>query len=143
MPNTEPLVFLYDNDCGFCRWSTALLLRRAPRGSVSVHPIQSAKGEALLAAIPSDRRLLSAWALSGDSLLSGSDAVLAVLDIGRDNKVLAQFVSRCRPFIYRSYLLIANHRHIFGRLVSRSARQRADSYLADYSNSDANNSPAQ
>ena len=53
---------LYDEDCGFCRWSVERIRHWDRRGSLRFVPIQSAEGAALLGDMDQERRMAS-WHL--------------------------------------------------------------------------------
>src|SRR5436190_2529079 len=72
----RPLTVLYDADCGFCRWTLALLLGFDSELRLLPEPIMSETGERLLAGLPMDQRLRSAHAVTPDGeVSSGGDAV--------------------------------------------------------------------
>src|SRR5207248_892628 len=52
-------VVLYDQDCGFCKWSLAKVLRWDHSKRLRAVPIQSEEGARLLADVPPDQRLES------------------------------------------------------------------------------------
>ena len=67
---------LYDQDCGFCRWSLDKILLWDRRKALRPVAIQSAEGERLLVAVPPERRLDS-WHLvlpSGEVRSAGAAA---------------------------------------------------------------------
>ncbi len=53
----DPTIVLYDEDCGFCRWTADKLRGWDRRRRLTFAPIQSSRGQALLAAVPPEVRL--------------------------------------------------------------------------------------
>jgi predicted DCC family thiol-disulfide oxidoreductase YuxK len=130
MTEPRPLVLLYDNDCGFCRWSVAWILRRIPCGALDPMPIQSESGQELLADIPAESRLASAWAVQDGHLSSGGDALIAALALAPRMRSIAKLAMRRRSTVNRMYSFVAANRHFFTRLLTRDARRHADDFLA-------------
>ena len=125
-------VLLYDDDCGFCRWSVAWVLRRDRRGSFDVAPIQSRAGDELLAGIDPERRLES-WHLAlPDGQVHSAGAGFAPLArlVGRWSQ-LARLAERFPRGADAAYRLVAGRRGIFGRLVTARARAAADRAIAE------------
>ena len=60
---------LYDRDCGFCRFSVAVVLAWDRRGRLRPVAIQSDEGQQLLAALPEADRLASAHVVEPDGAL--------------------------------------------------------------------------
>jgi predicted DCC family thiol-disulfide oxidoreductase YuxK len=124
-------VLLYDEDCGFCRWTVAWVLRRDRRGEIAVAPIQSAAGAELLAGMDPERRLES-WHLAlpdGSVRSAGAGfAPLAAL-VGRW-PLFARLAGRFPRAADTAYRLVAGSRGLVGRLVPRSAGEAADRTIA-------------
>ncbi|MCW3013685.1 MAG: hypothetical protein JWO02_777 [Solirubrobacterales bacterium] len=124
---------LYDDDCGFCRWSVAQLLRWDERGRGVLRPvaIQSPEGARLLAAVPEEARLKTAHVVGPDDVVhSGGDAAAVVADVLPAGAPVA-FVARLLPWVVRGgYSLIAGNRTRVSKLVPAGAKQRADAVLA-------------
>ena len=71
---------LYDEDCGFCRWSADKLRVWDTRRQLSFAPIQSERGAELLHAVPVGERLDSMHAVTLDGRVwSGGQAVRAIV----------------------------------------------------------------
>jgi predicted DCC family thiol-disulfide oxidoreductase YuxK len=126
------VLVLYDDDCGFCRWSLAALLRR-DRHRLVIAPIQSAEAQALLdeAEVPVADRLRAAHAVPLDgppaALRSGGDAVPLVL-----GTVGLGLAGRLAPPLLRRlvYGAIAGNRTLLGRGVGTQRRADADRVIA-------------
>ena len=71
-----PLPILYDEDCGFCKWSLNKILAWDRRRRLRPVAIQSAEGQELLEEVP-DARRLDSWHLvlpSGEVRSAGAAA---------------------------------------------------------------------
>lgn len=122
---------LYDEDCGFCRWSVVQLLGRDRTDALRPVAIQSDEGQALLSAVPEAERLRSAHAVDrAGRVHSGGDAVSVVAAALPSGAPLA-WVARRLPLPMRvAYRAVAANRLRLGRLVSSGRRARADAVLA-------------
>jgi len=130
-------VVLYDEDCGFCRWSVDVLLRLDRRRALRPVPIRSAEGDEMLSSIPPELRLAS-WHLrapSGEVRSAGRavPVLLRLLPGGRPFAVVAETFPRVTD---RLYDLVARNRGRLGRLIGQQAcavdpsrRQARDSEL--------------
>jgi predicted DCC family thiol-disulfide oxidoreductase YuxK len=113
---------LYDDDCGFCKWSLDKILAWDRRRRLRPVAIQSDEGQALLAEIPEAERLDS-WHLV---LPSGE-----VRSAGEAAEPLARLLPAARPLAglfrafpgitNRAYRFVADHRDRFARLVGVDA----------------------
>jgi predicted DCC family thiol-disulfide oxidoreductase YuxK len=113
---------LYDDDCGFCRWSADVLLRADRRGVLRALPIQSREGGAMLSTVPEAERLAS-WHLvgSGGERRSGGAAVPVLLRLLPAGAPLARVAERFPGAVERLYELVARNRGRLGRLIGRKA----------------------
>lgn len=118
----RPVIVLYDDDCGFCRWSADRIRRLDARGALAFAPIQGEVGLELLAAVPPELRLASMHAVTPDGRVwSGGEAVrviLAELPGGVITSTLASMFPELTDRLYRS---LARHRERFGRILGEAA----------------------
>jgi predicted DCC family thiol-disulfide oxidoreductase YuxK len=125
----RPLV-LYDEDCGFCRWTLAKLLAWDRAGRLRPLPIGSAEGRLLLADLSEERRQAS-WHFvdeEGNRSSAGSAAppLLRLLPGGRAPAALMERFPRATG---RAYAWVARNRSIFGRPLTAGAKRRADARI--------------
>jgi len=115
---TGRAVVLYDEDCGFCRWSSDMLRRWDRRGGLRFVPIQSAEGTLVLRDVAEDRRLTSWHVVTSDGRVrSGGAAVPALaarLPLGGPIALLAH---RYPGATERAYAWIARNRTRLGALL--------------------------
>jgi predicted DCC family thiol-disulfide oxidoreductase YuxK len=118
----ERHLVLYDEDCGFCRWSLDRVLRRDRRGSLRGIPIQSEEGDRLLADLNEQDRLASWHLVTPDGRrLSGGAAIgpmARLLPAGAAVAFLAETFPRSADRLYR---WVARHRDVFGRWLGAQA----------------------
>jgi predicted DCC family thiol-disulfide oxidoreductase YuxK len=121
---------LYDDDCGFCRWSVAKLLAWDRRARVRPVAIQSVEGQRLLAGLAPERRLATAHAVdAAGRLTSGGDALAPVASVLPGGAPLAA-LARAAPGLARAgYRLVAERRSALARAIPASAKRRADERL--------------
>jgi predicted DCC family thiol-disulfide oxidoreductase YuxK len=117
-----PIPVLYDDDCGFCKWSLDKILAWDRRRRLRPVAIQSDEGQGLLAEVPKDTRLDS-WHLvlpSGEVRSAGAaaDPLARLLPGGRPLAWLFRTFPRVTE---RAYRFVADHRDRFGRLVGVDA----------------------
>lgn len=118
----DQAVVLYDEDCGFCKWSLNKILAWDRRGRLRPAAIQSKEGQRLLAIVPADRHLES-WHLAqpGHPVLSAGAAAPPLFSLLPGGRPLA-FLFRTFPKTTdRAYRYVADHRDGFARLVGVDA----------------------
>jgi predicted DCC family thiol-disulfide oxidoreductase YuxK len=122
---------LYDEDCGFCRWTLAKLLAWDRPGRLHPEPIQGPEGVRLLGDMPEEQRLAS-WHLAGPDggLRSGGAAIAPLLRMLPRGERLAAIVDRAPGLVDRGYRWVAGHRTLLGKPISIGARRRADAAVA-------------
>ncbi|HXP38001.1 MAG TPA: DCC1-like thiol-disulfide oxidoreductase family protein [Solirubrobacteraceae bacterium] len=124
------MIVLYDNDCGFCRWSIAWALRHDARQRLVAVPIQSQLGAELLAELDEDERLRSAHVIDEHGARrSGGAAAADVLSTLAPTRALGRLANLAPAPTSLLYGYVASHRHGVGRFVGVSARRRADELL--------------
>ena len=130
LPNAPLLVF-YDEECGYCRWSVAQLLRFDRDQRLRLIAIQSPEGERSLADVAPELRLESAHLIDGEGkLFSGGDAAAPIAAALPALAPTAALLRRLSSPVNASYNLIAANRERIGRLVGVSSRERADRAIA-------------
>jgi predicted DCC family thiol-disulfide oxidoreductase YuxK len=132
MPRDDPrAIVLYDEDCGFCRWTLAKVLAWDRAGRLRPEPIQGPEGDRLLAGMPESDRLAS-WHLVGPdgTLRSGGAALPALLSMLPRGQRLAGLAERAPRLLDRGYRWVAGHRTLLGKPVTIGARRRADAAVA-------------
>jgi predicted DCC family thiol-disulfide oxidoreductase YuxK len=113
---------LFDEDCGFCRWSADKLRRWDTRGRLMFASIQSARGAELLNAVAVAERLDSMHAVTPDGRVwSGGWAVRVILAELRGGSALASIAATFPGATERHYRLVAFHRNRLGRLLGQRA----------------------
>jgi predicted DCC family thiol-disulfide oxidoreductase YuxK len=132
---------IYDNDCGFCRWSLALLLDLDPK-ALRPLPLGTPEADYLLHDLPPEERD-SSWhvvidppgveQLSFDTVPARFSAGAAFAPVLRHlprGRRLAWLVARVPGPTERGYRWVAGHRSLLGHFVPRRARRWADRVIA-------------
>lgn len=111
---------LYDEDCGFCRWSLDKVLAWDRRGRLRSAAIQGAEGQRLLAeaGVPPEARLDS-WHLAEPSgaLRSGGAAAPPLARRLPGGAPLAALLARFPRVTDRAYRAVAGNRDRLARLL--------------------------
>ena len=119
-------IIIYDRDCGFCRWSLALLLRADRRRRLRPLALGTPQADELLADLTPEQRAASWHLVSPDgqraSAGGGLPAVLALLPAGR---LPASLLSRQPDLTERGYRWVADHRSTLSRWLPSGAKRRA------------------
>jgi predicted DCC family thiol-disulfide oxidoreductase YuxK len=117
---------LYDDECGFCKWLLAGLLRADRARRLRPVPLQGAEAEALLADLEPAARMAS-WHLvdPGGRRLSGGAALPALLRLLPGGGPPAAGFARFPAATDRGYRWVASHRTGLSRFVPRRAKLRA------------------
>jgi predicted DCC family thiol-disulfide oxidoreductase YuxK len=118
----ERHLVLYDEDCGFCRWSLDRLLRWDRGGRLRAAPIQSEEGDRLLADLSEPDRLASWHLVTPDGRrYSGGAAtgpMARLLPAGAPVAFLAETFPRSTDRLYR---WVARNRDTLGRRLGEQA----------------------
>jgi predicted DCC family thiol-disulfide oxidoreductase YuxK len=116
------ITVLYDEDCGFCRWSADRLRAWDTQHRLAFAAIQSARGAELLVAIPEAQRLDSMHAVTTDGRVwSGGQAVRVILAELPGGGLLASIAGAFPGATETTYRLVARHREGLGRLLGQRA----------------------
>jgi predicted DCC family thiol-disulfide oxidoreductase YuxK len=123
-PNTEAGV-LYDEDCGFCRWSLDKILAWDRHDRLRPVAIQGEEGQRLLAAVPESERLDS-WHLVEPSgaVRSGGDAAAPLVSLLPGGRPIAALFRAFPGLTDRAYRLVAGNRERLARLLRIDASCR-------------------
>jgi predicted DCC family thiol-disulfide oxidoreductase YuxK len=121
------VVLLYDDDCGFCVWMLAHVLRRDDARALRPLPIQSAEGAELLSDLGERERLRSWHAVAPDgSRSSGGDAFVPILGavprLSAPAAVMRRLPASLRRF---GYDVVARNRIPISRFVPQRSKRRA------------------
>jgi predicted DCC family thiol-disulfide oxidoreductase YuxK len=109
-------IVLYDQDCGFCKWSLDKILAWDRADRVRPVAIQSPEGQELLSEVPVEKRLDS-WHLvePGGSVRSAGAGAAPLARILPGGRPLAFAFDRFPNATERAYRFVAGHRDWFAR----------------------------
>jgi predicted DCC family thiol-disulfide oxidoreductase YuxK len=112
------VVVVFDDDCGFCRWSVDRLLRWDRHGRIRLVTLRSAEADRLLVWMPDERRYAS-WHLvmSDGRVVSGGRAVAPLLRRLPGGAPLAAIASAMPGPTDAAYRLVARNRTRLGELL--------------------------
>ena len=118
MSSALQTVLLYDEDCGFCRWSLDKILAWDGAKRVRPVPIQSEEGSRLLASIPPGARLDSWHLVAADGRLFSAGAAAAPLArLLPGGRPLAAAFTAFPGTTERAYRFTARHRDRLARFL--------------------------
>ncbi len=119
-------VVLYDRDCGFCRWSLALLLRADRARRLRPLALGTAEADALLSELEPEQRMASWHLIAPDGRCESAGAALpTVASLLSGGRLPAAALARVPRVTDRGYRWVADHRSWLGRLVTGGAKRRA------------------
>jgi predicted DCC family thiol-disulfide oxidoreductase YuxK len=128
-PGTEWVV-LYDRDCGFCRWSFALVLRADRARSLRPLALGTAEADALLSELGPKQRMASWHLIAPDGARESAGAALpTVVSLLRGGGIPAAALARMPRVTDRGYRWVAGHRTWLSRLVTSGAKRRATALI--------------
>ena len=109
---------LYDEDCGFCKWSLDKILAWDRSQKLRPVPIQSEEGQRLLSGVPEGRRLDS-WHLvdAEGSVRSAGAAAPPLFDLMPGGRPLAAAGRAFPRATERAYRAVAGNRDRLARLL--------------------------
>jgi predicted DCC family thiol-disulfide oxidoreductase YuxK len=111
-------VLLYDEDCGFCKWSLDKILAWDRAKRVRAVPIQSEDGATLLASLDPDARLDSWHLVDGDGkVFSGGAAAEPLSRLLPGGRPLAALFALFPGVTEQVYGYVARHRDRWARLL--------------------------
>jgi predicted DCC family thiol-disulfide oxidoreductase YuxK len=126
MPDSKATV-LYDDDCGFCKWSLNKLLAWDRSQRLRAVAIQSEEGQRLLAEVPAAQRLDSWHLIDATGAVRSAGAGFETLfEILPGGAPLAAFARTFPRTTERAYRAVANNRSGLSRLlrIDRSCEVR-------------------
>jgi predicted DCC family thiol-disulfide oxidoreductase YuxK len=115
--NESQAVILYDEDCGFCKWSLDKILAWDHSRRLRPIAIQSDEGERLLAAVEPAARLDSWHLVSDGELFSAGAAAAPLARILAGGRPLAAVLSAFPRLTEIAYRYVARHRSRWARLL--------------------------
>jgi predicted DCC family thiol-disulfide oxidoreductase YuxK len=122
---------IYDADCGFCKFSLALLLSWDRRRVLEIVALGSPEADRLLADLTPEQRN-SSWHLVDESgrRNSAGAALAPALTLLPGGRGPAALVARAPHVTERGYRWVVDHRGTLGRFVPARARRWADRVIA-------------
>lgn len=115
---TDANILLYDEDCGFCKWSLDKILAWDRARRLRPLPIQSDEGERLLARVDPPARLASWHLVTSDGRLYSAGAAAAPLTrILPGGRPLAALFEKFPHATERAYRYVARHRARWARIL--------------------------
>lgn len=144
---TPKAIVIYDDDCGFCRWALALLLREDRAAALRPLPLGTAEADYLLHDLAPEERAAS-WHLVIDpppvpgaeqlsfdappARFSAGAAFAPALSFLPRGRRWSRLVARIPGPTERGYRWVADHRRLLGRLLPARARARADQEIESH-----------
>jgi predicted DCC family thiol-disulfide oxidoreductase YuxK len=115
-------VILYDEDCGFCRWSLSKFLAWDRRRRLRPVPLQSDEADRLLAGMDAETRMRS-WHLvtPAGRVYSAGAAVPPLMRLLPGGRPLALASESLPVATERLYRWVADHRDRLGRTLGAQA----------------------
>jgi len=129
-PTPPSWTVLYDADCGFCRWSLALLLRTDRRRLLRPLALGTPQADELLSELTPDQRAAS-WHLvaPGGQRQSAGAAAPTLLGLLPGGRLPAAVLAAAPKLTNRAYYWVAAHRSQLSRLVPSGAKRRASARI--------------
>lgn len=113
-------VVLYDDDCGFCRWSADKLRAWDRRGRLAFATIQAS--DRLLSPVPPEERLDSVHVVDPDGRVwSGGPALTRLAALLPGGASLAVLGGAFPGATERAYRAVSHHRSTLGRILGEEA----------------------
>jgi predicted DCC family thiol-disulfide oxidoreductase YuxK len=115
-------ILLYDDDCGFCRWSTAKVLAWDRDHRIRAVALRSAEADRLLFRMDPARRMGSWHLVTRDGAVRSGGAAVGTLARLLPGGAPLAFLAEALPGLTeRGYRWTAKHRDAFGRLLGERA----------------------
>jgi predicted DCC family thiol-disulfide oxidoreductase YuxK len=109
-------VLLYDDDCGFCKWTLGKVLALDRRRALKPLALQDPEADQLLGGLDHDRKMAS-WHLvsPGGEVQSAGSAIAPLFGLLPGGRPVAAAASRFPRAAERAYRWTAHRRSFFGR----------------------------
>lgn len=118
----ERAVILFDDDCGFCRWSLSKILAWDRHSRLRPVALQSPEADDLLREMRHDRKMASWHLIAPDGrIYSGGEAVLPLARLLPSGAPIASLAGVFPRTTGRAYRWISRHRDLLGRAVGERA----------------------
>ena len=118
----ERVVILFDNDCGFCRWSLSKILDWDRYGRLQPVALQSPEADGLLSGMDPDLKMAYWHLVAPDgSTYSGGEAVSPLARLLPAGAPIASLASAFPRTTDRAYRWVARHRDRLGRALGERA----------------------
>jgi predicted DCC family thiol-disulfide oxidoreductase YuxK len=129
--DATPWLLLYDQDCGFCRWSLSWVLRADRRRRVEPVALGSERADVILADMPPDERAAS-WHLAAPDgrRWSAGYAAPPLLRLLPGGRAPAAALGAAPGLTDRVYRWVAEHRSTFSNLLPERSKERADRLIS-------------
>lgn len=122
---------IYDADCGFCKFSLALLLAWDRHGVLEILALGTPEADRLLADLTPAQRNASWHLVDGSGRRNSAGAALApAVVLLSGGRFPAALVARMPHLTERGYRWVVDHRGFLGRFVPARARRWADRVIA-------------
>lgn len=123
-------IVIYDADCGFCRWTLALLLRADRHRRLRPLALGAPEADALLADLEPEQRIASWHLVSPDGTRTSAGVALPeVLRLLPGGGRPAAALARIPGPTERGYRWVADRRSKLSRAVPGSAKRRATALI--------------
>ena len=127
-------VLLYDDDCGFCRWALAWVLRLDRDARIRPLALRSEEADALLQAVPAQERSESWHLVTPDGRVSSAgDACAPLFDQRPRGRRVARAARAAGPLLRWGYRVAARNRGALGALIPARSKARADALIGERS----------
>jgi predicted DCC family thiol-disulfide oxidoreductase YuxK len=121
---------IYDPDCGFCRWSLALLLRADRDRRLRPLALGTEEADELLGDLEPHQRAASWHLVAADGRRdSGGAALPKVLEQLPHGRTPAGVFAQFPDATERGYRWVADHRSLLSRMLPSAAKRRATSLI--------------
>jgi predicted DCC family thiol-disulfide oxidoreductase YuxK len=120
---------LYDDDCGFCRWSLAVVLVWDRRGTLRPVALQDPEADDLLRDMPPEERTRSWHLVTEEGVSSAGAAAPHLLRRLPGGTPLALVFERLPRATGHGYRFVADNRSKLGELLPRAVVRWADALI--------------
>ena len=115
-------MILFDNDCGFCRWSLSMILAWDSRGRLRPVALQSPEADDLLKGMDPKQKMASWHLVAPDGrTYSGGEALSPLARLLPAGSPIAALASRFPRTTDRAYRWVARNRDRLGRALGDRA----------------------
>jgi predicted DCC family thiol-disulfide oxidoreductase YuxK len=127
----DPVILIYDRDCGFCRWCLGKVLAWDRRRTIRPVALGTDEANRLLGDMPRAEQFSSWHLVDEDGLHSAGAGFPSLLRRLPGGRPFAALATRFPNATESGYRFVSGNRSLWGKVVTDGAKRRADARIGE------------